>query len=48
MEEIKQMTLNEKNLSLEEFKKEREKLENKPGVKVIEVKPGIFKSQIRG
>lgn len=48
MEENKEMILNQKNLSLEEFKKERERLEKKPDVRVIEVKPGIFKSQIQG
>jgi hypothetical protein len=40
--------LNEKEISLEEFKKEKENLEKKPGVRIVEVKPGVFKTLIQG
>ena len=42
------ITLNEKTYTQEEFQAKKKKLESKPGVKVVEVKPGVFRSQIRG
>lgn len=38
--------LNEKELDKEEFDERKEELEKKKGVKVFEVKPGVFKSRL--
>lgn len=42
------ITVNGKTVEKSEFSKLKEKLENKPGVKLVEVKPGVFKTQIKG
>ena len=40
--------LNEKEISQEEFKKKKEELEQKPGVKVVQVSENTYKTRIKG
>lgn len=47
-EKEKTVKLNEKVYTWTEFLKEKETLSNKPGVKIIEVKPGVYKTKIEG
>ena len=42
------VSLNERSLTWEQFLAEKEKQEKKPGVKIVEVKPGVYKTQING
>ncbi|MDA3855061.1 MAG: hypothetical protein PF569_02295 [Candidatus Woesearchaeota archaeon] len=45
MEKIK---LNEKELTQEEFQKEKEAIAKKKGVKLIEISEGVYKTRILG
>lgn len=42
------VTLNEKEISKDDFDKKKEELENKPGVKVIKTNENTYKSRIQG
>lgn len=42
------LELNGKKLTESQFKEEVKTLESKPGVKVVEVSPGVYKTRIQG
>ena len=48
MPEEKKVRLNEQVLTEDEFQKKKVELEKKPGVKVIKIEEGVYKTRLKG
>ena len=49
VEEIKKLVeFNGQTMTREEFEKQSQEYNHKPGVSIIEVSPGVYKSRIQG
>lgn len=44
----KTVIVNGKTLTESEFRTKREEVEKKPGVKIVEVSPGVYKIRLKG
>lgn len=48
MENEMKVLLDGKELTMERFLEKKTEVEKKPGVKIIEVRPGVYKTKIQG
>jgi hypothetical protein len=48
VDDKKKVTLNEHEMTQEDFDRQKEKLEKKPGVKVVKISEDNFRSRIKG
>jgi len=46
--EDKKVILNEQEYSYSEFLEKKKEIESKPGVRIVEVKPGVYRTKIQG